>query len=255
MISGGVQISVSSAPPRYSASLLACIDVYERVMKTRGGGPHPQSLHRYLEITAGRPFDSGAGRKTEENAREREGSKRAREGKRARESRVEEKTGGKTGGKVEQEREDEAGPRRDGRVACHPARVGRDSELAAIQSGTTPDTARHNWPLAGWRFRVERRPQSCIAAQQAGSKRLPTCLRPSPPRPAHGHRSPTWTCLSALHSIPLSNPWPIQYGRRLVSMRILRQDRRKCYLVESLKTRINGRMDASRARRLDTQKM
>jgi hypothetical protein len=45
------------------------------------------------------------GKKTQESKRKQRNEKRAREGKRARESKVEEKTGGK----MEQEREDEAG--------------------------------------------------------------------------------------------------------------------------------------------------
>jgi hypothetical protein len=114
--------------------------------------------------------------------------------------------------------EDEAGPRRAGisssQVCLPPPTQGR-ARLGAGCCHPFWDglwIARHNWPLAGWRFRVERRRLSCIAAQQAGSKRLlPTCVPPSPPSPAHGHRSPTRTCLSALHSIPLSNPWRIQY--------------------------------------------
>jgi hypothetical protein len=85
---------------------------------------------------------------TQENERKQEKEKKAREHERARWKRRQE---GRWSKKGETKRDQDGRVYHPARYVHHrPRRVGRDSELAAaIQSGTTPDTARLNWPLAG----------------------------------------------------------------------------------------------------------
>ncbi|KAJ7369185.1 hypothetical protein DFH08DRAFT_984145 [Mycena albidolilacea] len=121
-------------------------------------------------------------------------------------------------------------------------------------SGYSSNQLAAGWP---WRFRVERHPLSCIAAQQAGSKRLlPTCLPPSPPSPAHGHRSPLGLACRPCTLSRYRIHGEFNTGVDLFQCgSCARTDGNAISLYQSLKTRINGRMDASRVRRLDTQKM